>query len=353
MAIPIEGFTVVAKRERIQPLLDNEQVSILNATTLADDDIWRCSFMTLDDATAFIRSLEELDLNASVGPDSDAVLVNEFDCSIYPYCEWLLTARYERAVIAWLAGTEPRTIIARDGWDPKVGSGLTFREGTEGLELVRVDGNVEVYRDRESGKEGYVGRTSAPVNGLFESAGQIIKQHWHTVGEPPLRGAAAKEVQRASAMLDTVLAEVPDNWRVFWLHGKAQLALGHVSVAHASFERAFELEKNEQAIARELAGTCLELGKFAQAVEVALRAVSLHPDNAELLGNLAVAQLLAGDVDAANTTLHAATRRNPTDPVNLHLRQVILDIVRGKRRQPRSMQELQRVQPKRFWEFWK
>ena len=51
MAIPIEGFTVVAKRERIQPLLDNEQVSILNATTLADDDIWRCSFMTLDDAT--------------------------------------------------------------------------------------------------------------------------------------------------------------------------------------------------------------------------------------------------------------------------------------------------------------
>src|SRR6185295_1087166 len=154
MAIPIEAYSVVVQRERIQPLLDSVKISIPNATSIADDDLWRCCFMSLDDAKQFVRSLELLGLNTSVGPDSDVVLVNEIDCSIDPYCEWLLTARWEKSVIAWLAGTEPHCVVAREGWDPRVGSGVTIGD-MDRLKLVRIDGNVEVYRDKDSGEEFY------------------------------------------------------------------------------------------------------------------------------------------------------------------------------------------------------
>ncbi len=59
MVIPIEGFSVVAQLERIQPLLDNDAVEIPNATALADKHIWRCSFMAHADAQKFLKALED------------------------------------------------------------------------------------------------------------------------------------------------------------------------------------------------------------------------------------------------------------------------------------------------------
>jgi hypothetical protein len=188
MAIPIEGYTVVAQRDRIQHLLDSEAFPIPNASALADDHLWRCGFMVMDDATDFAQKLELLGLNVSRGPDSDVVIVNEFDGSIEPYCEWLLTAKWEKAVIGWLAGTNPKTLMAREGWDPKIGSGLTFeRRDSDRLELLRVEGNVEVFRDKETGKEVYIGRTSPPVNSLYECAARMILDHPRDPGKPPLK----------------------------------------------------------------------------------------------------------------------------------------------------------------------
>jgi tetratricopeptide (TPR) repeat protein len=360
MAIPIEGYSVVAQRSRIQHLLDAGQIPLLNATVLADDHLWRCSFMTSDDANHFVKSLASLGLVTSVGPDSDVVVVSEFDRSVEPYCEWLQMAEWEKAVIAWLVGTEPRTIVAREGWDPKVGSGLTFRAGTDGLEFVRLDGNVEVYRDKISRKELFIGRTSTPSESLFKAAGAILSKCWRAAGEPPVTGTQAEDVVRAVAMLDQILAEVPDQWRVHWLHGKGHIALGNTAAAYESFKRAFALEQNDQAIPRELAGACLELGKFAEGVQVAERAVAIQPDNHELLGNLAVAQLLAGNLDAAQKTIHAANRINSGDQINQFLLRVIQDVVAGRRPPPKSTKELQSPLPppptkttRKFWQFWK
>ena len=88
MALTIEGFTVVAQRTRIQPLLDAGSIEAPNSTALHDEHIWKCSFMAEADARDFLRRLEKLGLNISHGPDSDAVLANEFDRSVDPYCEW-------------------------------------------------------------------------------------------------------------------------------------------------------------------------------------------------------------------------------------------------------------------------
>lgn len=376
MAIPIEGYSVVVRRKRIQHLLDVGKIEIRNSTAIADDDLWRCSFMIMEDASKFARSLEALGLNASRGPDSDAVIVSEFDLSIEPYCEWLNTSKWEKAVIAWLAGTEPRTVVAPEGWDPKVGSGLTYSPGKDQLEFLRVEGQVEVYRDKQTGKEVYIGRTSMPVEALFKSAGQIITNHLRSIDEPVLTGADAAEVASAIAMLDQVLAEVSDEWRAYWMHGKGHLALGNLSAAYDSFTRAYALEKNEQAISRELAGVCLELGKYQQAVELAERAVSLQPDNDELLSNLALAHLLAGNIEAAQKTICAALKIDSSDSINQNVAMVIQQIANGSRPLPKSMRDLTNRKPqerherfvlapvsqplppidrprKKFWQFWK
>src|SRR5262249_40405375 len=100
MALPIEGFSVVAQKSRIQRLLDDPAFAIPNLTAFNDEHIWKCSFMVPGDAKKFLQTLEVLGLNVSQGPDSDVVLVNEVDHSIDPYCEWLSIGTWQKAVIA-------------------------------------------------------------------------------------------------------------------------------------------------------------------------------------------------------------------------------------------------------------
>jgi hypothetical protein len=245
MAIPIEGYSVVAQKGRIERLLATGAITAPNRTVLADDDLWRCSFMEQSDAVKFIESLEKLDLNGSQGPDSDVVLVSEFDRSVNPYCKWLVTARWEKAVIAWKAGTRPETVVAREGWDPKVGSGLTFadRDSLDNLEFLRLDGNVEVYRNKQTGKEVYIGRTAPPLEAMFKSAGDTITKHLVTAGEKPVRGGDAEKVEEAVEMLGQVIAARPDVWNAHWLRGKGLMALGKHEMAYRVGFNRVDLEK--------------------------------------------------------------------------------------------------------------
>lgn len=357
MAIPIEGYCVVAQKERIEHFLIDGSINVPNATELADDHIWRCAFMAKEDADRFVASLESLGLNVSKGPDSDVVVVQEFDESIQPYCEWLQTAPWEKAIIGWMVGTELRTVTARDGWDPKVGSGLQFHDKStmNNLEFLRLEGNIEVHLNKDTGKEVFLSRTSPPVEALFKTATNTIQQHMKTVGEQPLEGNAAKAVAAAVEMLDTALAEAPDWWQALWFHGKGHLSLGDYDKTYQSLRKAFDLEKSVEAIPRELAGVCLELRKFDEAVSVAEQAVSLMPDNPELLGNLALAYLLAKNIQKAHKAIEAAIKLDPKDSINVFLRQAILDVADGTRPQPNSMAELsKKSKPKKrpFWKFW-
>jgi tetratricopeptide (TPR) repeat protein len=354
MAIPIEGATVVAQRARIQPLLDNGEIPIPNSTVLADDDLWRCSFMTQVDAEAFAQSLEQVGLNVSRGPDSDVVIIDEIDRTPNPYCEWLEVGCWEKAVIAWLAGAEPRKVVARAGWDPSVGSGLAFGS-TDQLELLRVEENVEVFRDRTTGKEVFIGRTTTPVESLYQSASDIILAHLGAAGDEPAQGDAEVQILRAIEMLDRILATSVREWRVPFFQGKGYVAVRRLPLAYAAFTRALELEQGEQTISRELAGVCLALGKFDEARRHAERAVALQPDNHELLANLALAHLMAGDARAAKAAILAAIQRNADDPINRRLHTIIAEVAAGRRPPPRSMDDLSAPTPpkKRPWQFWK
>jgi tetratricopeptide (TPR) repeat protein len=356
MALPIEGYCVVAQKARIDHLLEDGLIETPDGTSLADDDIWRCSFMAESDARKFLESLEKAGLNVSQGPNSDVVLVQEFDRSVDPYCEWLVTAQWEKAVIGWKAGANPRTVIAREGWDPKKGSGLSFSTSMDQLEFLRLEDSLEVYLNKDTGEEVYIGRSSIPYEAMFKTAVRTIGKHFVTAGEKPLGGKKAKEVAGAIELLEKVIAEAPDWGSALWHHGKGQMALGNHELAYRSFRRAYELEKNADEVSRELAGVCLELGKFDEAVSVVEHAVAIDPRAVDLIGNLALAYLLAGRVADASKSIVAALKLDPSDKINHYLRHVIVGVADGTRPQPNSLADVEHTSArpkKRFWEFWK
>lgn len=355
MALPIEGYSVVAQFARIQPFLDAGSVPIPNSTALSDTHIWKCSFMAMSDARKYLQTLEKLGLNVSRGPDPDVVLANEFDRSVEPYCEWLKMTVWEKAVIAWKEGTRLETVTAREGWDPKVGSGLVL-SSMQFLEFLRLENNVEVFRDKKTGQEVYIGRTSTPVDALFQTASEIVRKHFLHPGQSPLSGAVAQEVSQAVSTLEKVVAEVPDWWNAQWFLGKGRMALGRYDQAYEAFRHAYRIEKNIEPILRELAGACLELRRFDEAVEIAQAAVTLDPGHAELLGNLAVAFLLAGKLVPARKAIDAASKIDPNDRINQTISRVLREVETGLREQPQSLRDLTKpAQPKKrgLFSFWK
>lgn len=354
MAVPIEAYTVVAQKERMIPLLENEQIELPNSTALADDHIWCCSFMAHGDALTFADQLQALDLNTTQGPDSDVVIVNEFDQSIDPYCEWLQIAPWDKAWIAWLAGTEPNSVVAKEGWDPSVGSGVSFSDGSD-LEFLRMDDNIEVHRNKKTGKEVYVARTQTPVEVLYETASKTIGEHMRTAGVPPLNGQPFENVQKAVHDMSLVCEHPSATWQAWWLLGKGQLAIGQNEDAYQSFQHAHRMEPNTTAIPREWGGVCMELKRFDEAVDVAQRAVSVEPDNAELIANLAIAMLFAARLEHADRTIDAAIKLSPTDPINQNIRRMITETQEGRRPQPQSFADLSKpAKPrKKAWQFWK
>jgi tetratricopeptide (TPR) repeat protein len=356
VAVVIEGFTVLVRLDRIQARLSHPTFEIPNSTALFDDHLWRCAFMAQADARTFVQYLGKLGMKVEPGPDCEAVIVDEFDVANQPSCEWLNITKWEKAVIAWRAGTDLATVMAREGWDPQKGSGLTRVAvgNAEHLEFLGEKDGVETYLNTDIGKRVYIGRSKLSVDVMFERACQVIKSNFVDPGGSPVSGPVADSVSKAVSDLEQLLSLDPKSWNVLWFHGKGLVALGRPAEAYESFHRAFELEQGVEAVPRELAGVCLELGKFEEAVAVAERAAAISPADPATLGNLALAQLMAGQIANAKVSSSKALSIGPGDRINLFVRSVIDEVSSGKRGQPKALGDLTKpTKAKRpFWKFW-
>ena len=346
MAIAIEGFSIVGIKSRIEEKYPNGlaglSAAVPNVTALADDDLWRCAFMAAADAERFVEQLEKAGLNASQGPDPDIVLVNEFDQSATPYCEWLQISQWKKGVVAWLTGTNPQTLVAREGWTPEVGSGLQYAPSPddENFEFVRLDGNVAVYFDKRRGREVYVGRTAPDSTEVYKAAAKVIASHMINPGQPKIADEIEEKVRQAVADLQKVVQEFPEAWEPHFFIGKGKQSYGEMEGAYEAMRRAYELEKETESVPRELAGLFLELGRSEEAVQIGQKAAALKPDSHETLGNLACALLISGRLVEAATTIQAALKLKATDRTNLHLKRILEEVETGKRPQPRKLSDL-------------
>lgn len=311
-----------------------------NSTFCADDSLACVSFMVASDAKVFFDELGSLGLDVANG--NDAVICDAFSQEIRPDCAWLQMGRYKQGTIAWIDGEDIRTIVGPPGWDPE-GQRLnyaTIEEAAKRLKYLRNDGNVQVFWDSVEEREVYVGRTQVPLEMLFQQAGAIVTANLRNPGSSPAPAEVAVEIQRAIEMLETIVERSSESWRVHWLLGKAWHALGKSELAFVSLSKAFELEKQESVIPRELCGICLELGRGSDAVRISEHAIGLEPQNPELLGNLAVAHLIDGKHKQAQATIEAALKQNPNDPINQTLKRVVADVMNGRRTQPRDLFDL-------------
>ncbi|HEY2249427.1 MAG TPA: tetratricopeptide repeat protein, partial [Planctomycetaceae bacterium] len=346
MAIAIEGYSIVALKSRIEEKyaggLAAFSKTVPNSTELADDSLWRCSFMTMADAERFLEQVQRRGMNSSQGPDSDFVLVDEFDCSVTPYCEWLQVAQWEKGVIAWQAGTTPSSVMARDGWSPEKGSGFQFASARddENLEFRRLDGNVAVYFDKRRGCEVYVGQVAPDPNEVFLAASQVIRDHCVDPARPKLNSEVEAKVRQAISSLETIAGQFPDAWAAHFFIGKGKMGVEDLQGAYESLRRAYDLETDNESVPRELAGACLELGKPDEAVQIGQKAAALKPDNVETLTNLACAYLIAGRLSEAITTVDAALKINAKDPTGLVLRRLARSVMSGALPQPKRLSDL-------------
>jgi hypothetical protein len=176
MSVIIEGISVVVRVDTIKDRYpggwDAFQSRCPNQTIRSDNELIAVGFMNPDDVDHFIGQLDSHGLvHLRDGMSQDFAVTNQVEGILHP-CEWLEIGRVtisedeEQTVLACrLVGTMTNFLATPIGW--KFEGSLSneykvFDAGqiSESMEFVRRKGNVDVYRDLQTGKESYIGRAS-------------------------------------------------------------------------------------------------------------------------------------------------------------------------------------------------
>jgi len=176
MAVLVEAISVIIKVSTINSKFPGGwsefRDTVPDGTLCSDGELARLGFMTIEEAMAFIGGLEKIGfVHLADGQPLDLAIADQqrgFDTP----CEWADFGRvnldgHERKQIAAcrLAGSN-EGIFLPDEWTYEKSLSSRFLYVSDGwvpesLELLRHEEGLDVYRDLETGKELYVGRTDA------------------------------------------------------------------------------------------------------------------------------------------------------------------------------------------------
>jgi len=153
---------------------------------------------------------------------------------------------------------------------------------------------------------------------------------------------AKRQIASGIRDLDAVTSYNPQNWAAFWIKGKGYQVLRDPYLAYTEFHTCFAIQKDNADVARELALSCLDIGRAEEAAEVTEHAISLTPDDAGLYANLALAYLLCGLNEKARSAITKSLQINPDDSISQSVSKLIAQVIAGERTQPKSMADLQK-----------
>jgi tetratricopeptide (TPR) repeat protein len=190
--------------------------------------------------------------------------------------------------------------------------------------------------------QGLTAAEAAEYTEVYKKGSDLVMRHInlhdHEPAPAPTREA---ELREGIGLLQRGVALQPRSWPAHWLIGKAYQALDDHPRAYAAFRQAARFCDDNADVPRELSLECLQAGKFREAVEAARRAVRVERSDPGLQANLALALLLAGDVDDALDQAEQAVARSPGDEINRNLLAILQEVKEGRRRQPTTLAELE------------
>lgn len=163
---------------------------------------------------------------------------------------------------------------------------------------------------------------------VFAEAADVIEPYMHLMGRPGKSTDGARhEVASATLALEELYERHPDHWQSIWMAAKGRDALGDPERSLALWRRAWKDHPDQPDVIREYGVMLLSLKLHDEALVLNRDAVERFPKDSTLWCNLAVVELLCGDLARAKTCCDTSRQLDPSDPVAraLETRMVALD----------------------------
>ncbi|MEI7498336.1 MAG: hypothetical protein WCK11_03580 [Candidatus Falkowbacteria bacterium] len=172
MAVLVEGISVIIKNEAIEKYfgtVDDFVARAPNQTACCDQFITRIGFMSPSDTGFFVRTLEKIGFAHLLQDQAaDFLLVDQVTgpTSGFDWCEFkkIEIDGHEIIFCKYLTDTDG-TLHFPSQWNFEQSLyNKSYKIGMEEIQnkmqCIGVDGHVEVWEDKETGQQFYIGRTS-------------------------------------------------------------------------------------------------------------------------------------------------------------------------------------------------
>jgi tetratricopeptide (TPR) repeat protein len=330
MALVVSAYDLVVRVDALAKGIAAFAQRAPNNTFCSDGALARVSFMRDDDREQFASRLVDVPAAAIARIDR-----RDSRCD----AAWLERGKYAGVEAVWLRNAPREPLVVPLHWKPGELAFATWDEMKEHLEYLGVEGNVEVYLDKRTGKRLYAGRTEPVID--RERAREIEKLRTEAnelVGPFLLRRDKlgffeSRRVKKGIVLLEKIVGITPDDWSTRWMLGMCTRVVGEQVRALEHFRRAYAANPRHPDVGREYAGQCFILGEAAEGLQISRDLHARFPDDVGLHSNLALALLIGGDLDEALAVAEAAHRRDPADPITKSLLGYIIEVKAG--RQPR------------------
>jgi hypothetical protein len=175
MAVLVEGISVIIRNEAILKKYSggwNAFLAIVpNRTLCSDSELTRVGFMTPQDVGIFIKRLQQSGLEfLCSGNAIDLVVIDQLHGPTTP-CDWIefghinMSEHNHTVAACRLVGSQSKQIFKPNGWQYEgslsASHGFVLNEDMHKcLEFLRNENGIDVYINKITGKEVYVGRSS-------------------------------------------------------------------------------------------------------------------------------------------------------------------------------------------------
>ena len=352
MAVLVEAISVIVRRRSVETHfaggLAGFRRAVPNRSYCADGTLLRAGFMAPKDVAAFVSILEAGGLTFLRDDQAvDLTVVDQLRGSTVP-APWLEVGKYAigptaNVTAAWAANEARGPLATPDGWifEESLSASHHFvshEEFNERLLFLRREDRADVYLDRATGKEVFIGRAAARgdtpearfvrlegIAGTAFEVGRTMDALESPADDEQLEALRRHVEDELLPALQDVLDMPQANDDVFtqFTRGLVLRLLNRRDEAERAFRRANELQPGVPNTLIELVRCLGEQGKYEEALPFAEQAVALNPEGPAAWGNLATCAFRCGDVTRAREAVDRALVLDPENAINRHIEALI------------------------------